>query len=157
LSWQVYYDRYFNPTFGGAVLPGQPNLVQSVADLTGYTFLVGPRHQSPVVSALRLQTGRVSLDYRTEWDPVRHECGDMGINAGYRLGNVGVNLGETRVRTDPLLLANTDQLRAQVTYGNQNKRGLSYSASMFYDVNLGVLEYMAAQVSYNTDCCGLSV
>jgi LPS-assembly protein len=155
LSWQLYYDRYFNPTFGGAVLPVQPNLVQSVADLTGYTFLDGPRHQSPVVSALRLQT-RVSVDYRTEWDPVRHEFVDMGITAGYRLQNLALSVGETRVRTDPILLANTDQLRAQVTYGNQNKRGLSYGASMFYDVNLGVLEYMSSQISYNTDCCGLS-
>ena len=62
----------------------------------------------------------------------------------------------TRVRTDPILLANTDQLRAQVTYGNQNKRGLSYGASIFYDVNQGVLEYMSSQVQYNTDCCGIT-
>ncbi len=156
LSWQLFYDRYFNPTFGGAVLPGQPNIVESIADLTGYTFLVGPRHQSPVVSALRLQT-KVSVDYRTEWDPVRHEFIDMGVNVGYRLQNLGFSIGETRVRTDPILLANTDQLRAQVTYGNQNKRGFNVGASMFYDVNLGVLEYMSTQVSYNTDCCGLTV
>jgi LPS-assembly protein len=156
LTWQLFYDRYFNPTFGGAVVAGQPNLVESIADLSGYTFLDGPRRQSPIVSALRLQT-KVSFDYRTEWDPVRHEFVDMGITAGYRVQNWGFNLGETRVRTDPILLANTDQLRAQVTYGNQNKRGLSYSASMFYDVNLGVMEYMSAQVSYNTDCCGFTV
>ncbi len=156
LTWQLFYDRYFNPTFGGAVVAGQPNLVESIADLTGYTFLDGPRHQSPVVSALRLQT-KVSFDYRTEWDPVRHEWVETGITAGYRVQNWGFNLGETRVRTDPILLANTDQLRAQITYGNQNKRGLSYSASVFYDVNLDVMEYMAAQVSYNTDCCGVTV
>lgn len=156
LTWQLFYDRYFNPTFGGAVVAGQPNLVESVANLTGYTFLDGPRHQSPVVSALRLQT-RVSFDYRAEWDPVRHEFVDMGITAGYRVQNFGFNVGETRVRTDPVLLANTDQLRAQVTYGNQNKRGLSASGNVFYDVNLGVMEYVAAQVSYNTDCCGIAM
>ncbi len=156
LDWTLYYDRYFNPTFGGAVLPGQPNIVESVTDLTGYTFLTGPRNQSPVVSALRLQT-KVSLDYRTEWDPVRHEFTDTGINASYRLNLFSFSAGETRVRTDPILLANTDQLRAQVTYGNQNKKGLSYGASMFYDINQGVLEYMSSQVSYNTDCCGFTV
>jgi LPS-assembly protein len=155
LSWQLFYDRYFNPTFGGAVLPGQANLVESVADLTGYTFLDGPRHQSPVVSAFRLQT-KVSLDYRTEWDPVRKEFVDMGITAGYRYQTFVFSVGETRVRTDPILLSNTDQLRAQITYGNQNKRGLSFGASMFYDVNLDVLEYLSAQAGYNTDCCGIT-
>ncbi len=155
LSWQLFYDRYFNPTFGGAVISGQPNLVESVAELTGYTFLEGPRHQSPVVSVMRLQT-KVNVDYRTEWDPIRHGFIDTGVTANYRISTYVFSLGDTRVRTDPILLSNTDQLRAQVSYGNQNKRGLNLGASMFYDVNHGILEYTSAQVSYNTDCCGLT-
>jgi LPS-assembly protein len=156
LSWQLYYDRYFNPTFGGAVLPGQANLVESIAELTGYTFLDGPRHQSPVVSVMRLQT-KVGLDWRTEWDPIRRGFIDTGVNANYRFSKFVTSVGETRVRTDPILLSNTDQIRAQVTYGNQNRRGLSYGATMFYDIHLGIFEGLTAQGSYNTDCCGLSV
>jgi LPS-assembly protein len=155
LSWQLYYDRYFNPTFGGAVIPGQANLVESIAELTGYTFLVGPRHESPVVSVMRLQT-KVNLDWRTEWDPIRHAFIDTGVNANYRFSKFVMSVGETRVRTDPILLSNTDQIRAQVTYGNQNRRGLSYGANMFYDIHLGIFEGFTAQGSYNTDCCGLS-
>ena len=120
LSWQLYYDRYFNPTFGGAVIPGQANLVESIAELTGYTFLDGPRHQSPVVSVMRLQT-KVGLDWRTEWDPIRRGFIDTGVNANYRVSKLVMSVGETRVRTDPILLSNTDQIRAQVTYGNQNQ------------------------------------
>ncbi len=156
LNWQLFYDRYFDPTFGGAVLPGQPNLVESIAQLTGYTFLDGPRHQSPVVSVMRLQT-KVGLDWRTEWDPIRRGFIDTGVNANYRVSKLVMSVGETRVRTDPILLSNTDQIRAQFTYGNQNRRGLNYGASLFYDIHLGILEYASAQASYNTDCCGLSV
>jgi LPS-assembly protein len=156
LSWQLYYDRYFNPTFGGAVAAGQPNLVESIAELTGYTFLDGPRHQSPVVSVMRLQT-KVNLDWRTEWDPIRRAFIDTGVNTSYRISKVVMSLGETRVRTDPILLSNTNQLRAQATYGNQNRRGLNYGGSLFYDIRLGILESASAQASYNTDCCGLSV
>jgi LPS-assembly protein len=156
LSWQLYYDRYFDPTFGGAVIPGQANLVESVADLTGYTFLAGARHQSPVVSVMRLQT-KVNLDWRTEWDPIRRGFVDTGVNTNFRFDKFVMSIGETRVRTDPILLSNTDQIRAQVTYGNQNRRGLNYGASLFYDIHLGILEYASAQGSYNTDCCGLSV
>jgi LPS-assembly protein len=156
LSWQLFYDRYFNPTFGGAVIPGQANLVESVADLTGYTFLAGPRHQSPVVSTMRLQT-KVGLDWRTEWDPIRRGFIDTGVNVNYRLlSKFNLSVGETRVRTDPILLSNTDQIRAQITYGNQNRKGLNYGGSLFYDIHLGILEYASAQASYNTDCCGLS-
>lgn len=156
LNWQLFYDRYFDPTFGGAVVAGQPTLVESIADLTGYTFLSGPRHQSPVVSALRLQT-KVGLDWRTEWDPTRREFIDTGITANYRISQFVMGVGETRVRTDPILLTNTDQIRAQVAYGNQNRRGLSYGGTMFYDIHLGIFEGLSLQGSYNTDCCGLSV
>ena len=55
------------------------------------------------------------------------------MNANYRFSKFVMSVGETRVRTDPILLSNTDQIRAQVTYGNQNRRGLSYGANMFYD------------------------
>ena len=50
LSWQLWYKRYLDPTFGGAVIAGQPNVLESTVDLTGTPFLDRPRHQSPVVS-----------------------------------------------------------------------------------------------------------
>ena len=156
LNWQLFYDRYFNPTFGGAVIPGQASIVESVADLTGYTFLYGPRHSSPVVSVLRLQT-KINVDWRTEWDPLRRGFIDTGVNFSYRISNYNFSAGETRVRTNPILLANTDQLRATVTYGNQNRRGLNYGANIFYDVRQTTLDYASMQVGYNTDCCGVTL
>src|SRR5208283_272082 len=46
LSWELAQSRYFDPTFGGAVIAGQRNVVQSEADLTGFAFLDGPRNYS---------------------------------------------------------------------------------------------------------------
>jgi len=43
LTWSVTQARYFDPTFGGAVLPGQRNVVLEAEELTPYTFLDGPR------------------------------------------------------------------------------------------------------------------
>ena len=156
LTWQLFYDRYFNPTFGGAVLPGQANMVESVADLTGYTFLDGPRHQSPVVSALRLQT-KVSLDFRTEWDPVRREFVDMGVDRRLPLSVASSSPWE-KPGCGPILscLPTPTSCARRSPTGTRTERGLSYGASVFYDVNLGILEYMSAQVQYNTDCCGIS-
>ena len=63
LSWELWYTRYFDPTFGGAVQPGIRNVNQSEVDLTGYAFLDGERHQSPVVSVFRSQHRWAGLEW----------------------------------------------------------------------------------------------
>ena len=35
MSWELAQSRYFDPTFGGAVIPGQRNVIQSTEDLDG--------------------------------------------------------------------------------------------------------------------------
>ena len=52
-TWEVYQKRFFNPTFGGAVVAGQRNVTIASLDLTGFSFLNGPRNYSPIVSILR--------------------------------------------------------------------------------------------------------
>ena len=49
-TWELAQKRYFDPTFGGALVPGQTNVFASTVDVTAYAFLVGPRSTSPVVS-----------------------------------------------------------------------------------------------------------
>ena len=39
LSWSLAQRRFFDPTFGGAVVDGQRNVLLSSATLTGYAFL----------------------------------------------------------------------------------------------------------------------
>ena len=51
----------------------------------------------------------------------------------------------------------SNQLRGQVTYGNDNRRGWNYGFSAFYDYRLGVMQFAQSQVTYNRDCCGFSV
>ena len=53
-TWELSQKRYFDPTFGGALIPGERNVIGPTADLTAYAFLVGPRSTSPVVSSLRM-------------------------------------------------------------------------------------------------------
>ncbi len=55
MSWEVAQSRYFDPTFGGAVIPGQRNVIESTEELDGFDFLDGPRNYSPIVSVLRFQ------------------------------------------------------------------------------------------------------
>jgi LPS-assembly protein len=156
LSWQLAYDRYFDPTFGGAVVPGQRNVVQSVAELTGYSFLDGYRDQSPIASVFHFQS-RVGLEWRTDYDPVRHGIVNNSLSVDGRIKNYLISVGHSMVREDPVLAPSANQFRGLITYGNANKRGLSYGFSAYYDYRKGYMQYSQTQVTYNTDCCGISV
>jgi LPS-assembly protein len=157
LSWQLWYKRYLDPTFGGAVVPGQTNVFMSTLDLTGIPFVDGPRHQSPIVSVLRYQSN-VNLELRADYDPTGRGIIDTGVNIDRRIKQLFMSVGDYLLKADPLLqLPGSNQLRGQVTYGNDNRRGWNYGFSAFYDYRQGVLQFAQTQVTYNTDCCGFSV
>jgi len=157
LSWQLWYKRYLDPTFGGAVIPGQTNVLMSTVDITGIPFLDQARRQSPVVSVLRYQSN-MNVEWRADYDPVQHGIIDSGISVDKRVKQVYVSLGDYLLKSNPLLNApGSNQFRGQVTYGGDNRRGWNYGFSAFYDYRLGVLQYAQSQVTYNTDCCGFSV
>ncbi len=156
LSWQVWYKRYFDPGFGGAVTPGKRNVVESALDLTGYAFLNGPRRQSPVVSILRVDS-RVGLEWRTDYDPQRRAIVNSGFSVDTRMALLSISAGHYQLRTDPVLAPNSNQFRGSLTYGGDNRRGWNYGFSAFYDYRIGKLQFTQSQVTYNTDCCGFSV
>jgi LPS-assembly protein len=156
LSWELWQSRYFNPTFGGAVIAGQRNVVASEADLTGYTFLDGPRTYSPIVSALRFQQ-KIGFEWRTDYDPKTHEIVNSTLTADARFAQYLISVGHNSVREDPVLAPNSNQFRVLVGYGNDKRKGFNIAYSIYYDYKLGVTDFATTQVTYNTDCCGLSV
>jgi LPS-assembly protein len=157
LSWQLWYKRYFDPTFGGAVLPGQGNVFESTVDLTGIPFLDRPRHQSPIVSILRYQSN-LNLEWRADYDPVQGGIIDSGVSADKRIKQIFVSVGDFLVKSNPLLVfSGSNQLRGQIYYGNDNRRGWNVGLSAFYDYRASELQFVQSQVTYNTDCCGFSV
>ena len=109
LSWQLWYKRYLDPTFGGAVVPGQRHVLTSTVDLTGIPFLDGPRHQSPVVSVLRYQSN-LNLEWRADYDPIRGGIIDSGISVDRRVKQVFISLGDYLLKSNPLL-----ELRAPIS------------------------------------------
>jgi LPS-assembly protein len=158
-SWQLWYKRYFDPTFGGAVTNSTVplrNVIGNTIDLSGYAFLDQPRHDSPIVSALRYQS-RIGVEWRTDYDLERHAIVNSGLTVDGRFANYFISLGHNSVKTDPVLAPNANQFRALVGYGNDQRRGWNYGLQVFYDYRQGVLQYLQGQVTYNTDCCGFSV
>ena len=58
LSWRVVQKYFFDPTFGGALIPGQRNVFQTLDALTAFAFADEPRNFSPIVSDLRIMPGK---------------------------------------------------------------------------------------------------
>jgi LPS-assembly protein len=157
-TWEVKQKRYFDPTFGGAVVPGQPNVFAATADLTAYSFLLGPRTYSPVVSVVRASPiNGVRINWEADYDPLYHGVTNSYFSVDYTYKKYFVSAGNNSVHTNPLLTASANQYRGRIGFGDPQHRGWNAGIDANYDYRLGRLSYGIAQVTYNTDCCGFSV
>jgi LPS-assembly protein len=159
-TWELKQKRYFDPTFGGALVAGQPNLFAATADLTAYSFLVGPRSTSPVASVLRASPiPGLSFNWQSDYDPRYRSVVDSYFSVDYHfLQKYFVTAGNDSVHADPLLLTPAaNQYRFRVGFGDPQHRGWNAAVDGAYDYKLSRLSYAVAQVTYNTDCCGFSV
>jgi LPS-assembly protein len=156
MSWELAQARYFDPTFGGAVIPGQRNVIQSTEDLDGFDFLDGPRNYSPLVSILRFQHV-VGFEWRVDYDPLLGSISNSSFNGNIRLSKYFFSVGHTDVRPNPVVTAPNDQINVLMAVGNQNRKGWNAAVNVFYDLNRKVLDFATTEITYNTDCCGISV
>lgn len=159
LTWELSQKRYFDPTFGGALVPGQRNVFESTADLAAYAFVAGPRGASPVVSLLRMSpAGALRVDWQSEYDPRMRGIVDSMLTIDYRWNKFFVGAGNSQVHVDPALgTPAANQYRFRVGAGDANRRGLNAYVDGRYDYRKGLMQDITAQVAFNTDCCGLSV
>lgn len=158
LSWQVWQRRYFDPTFGGAVVEGIRNVVLSSVELTPYAFLDGARRYSPIVSVVRTSPARgVGVEWRADYDPLRGQIVNSTFTADARRGYYFLSVGHNQVHSAQVLSPNANQFRGALGFGNPNHRGWNAGFTSVYDFRIGAMQFTTTQVTYNTDCCGLSV
>src|SRR5262249_44722466 len=151
-------QKYFlDPTFGGALVPGRSNVFASTVDLTGIAFLNQPRHLSPLISRLRIQT---SAHTDVEWDmDYDFKQGLVSMSTAllnYRIGPFTLGGGDAFLRvpaetalTNPVPLQSFNQFRLLLGYGHSGKRGFSAATNFGIDANLNFLQYAAVQTTYN--------
>lgn len=157
LSWQLSQKRYFEPNFGGALIPGDRNVLMSTLDLTPYTFITGRRIYSPIVSILRTSpVNGINFSWQADYDPAVKRFVDSSFSVDVHVKRYFVSAGSDQLKPDPIIAGYQNQLRTTFGYGNPNRKGWNAAFSSVYDFRLARLEYGVAQATYNTDCCGLS-
>jgi LPS-assembly protein len=155
LSWEVAQSRYFDPTFGGAVIPGQRNVIQSTEDIDGFDFLYGPRSYSPVVSILRFQH-IVGFEWRVDYDPLLGRISNSSFQGNVRFSKYFFAVGHTEVNENPVVTAPNNQINVLAAIGNQNRKGWNVGVNAFYDLDRHILDFATTEITYNTDCCGIT-
>jgi len=165
LTWEVVQKYFFDPTFGNAVISGQPNVFTTTEELTGFAFLTGFRRFSPIVSRLRVHPAEnTDIEWHLDYDPKAGHINASTALVTQRFGDYFVGGSQAYVLEPGVISGGTqvlppvqfDQFRWLVGYGNPNKRGLSAAANIGFDVTSKFLQYSAIQTSYNWDCCGFS-
>ncbi len=176
VTWKLAQARYFDPTFGGVVLPNQSScaanpyvlqpsqnpycqraVVLATEEISPVAFLDGPRNYSPIASTLTLNPYRFfSLDWRTDYDPLRHKFLDQSITAGVTHKNLNFHLIDAAITTNPVLVPRANQVGFGGAYGSANRKGWNASATVYYDLLLDRRLFDFVTASYNTNCCGFS-
>jgi LPS-assembly protein len=104
-----------------------------------------------------MQQGRMSLDWRLDYDPVVHRVINSSASVNWRLNKYFFNFGDTDLRANAVLAPISNQVNTTVGYGQTTKQGWGAALGVFYDVRTSTIDYTQFQVTYNTDCCGVSV
>jgi LPS-assembly protein len=159
LSWRLVQDHYFDPTFGGALIPGQRNVFQALDSITPFAFAATPRNWSPIVSDVTLTPGgRYDAESIIEYDPQLDKVTTIGTLLKVKpYSEFYATIADFRLQGNPIVQPPSHQIRGMVGYGDLVRKGFNISAGVSYDILTSTLLNQFVQVSYNGGCCGLSV
>jgi LPS-assembly protein len=178
LTWQLAQKYFLDPTFGGALVPGQRNVFTTTADLTGIAFVTQPRHLSPLVSRLRAATSsRTDTEWDIDYDFQLTRINSSTLLVNYNAGPFTLGGGDAFLQIPQTQTANSipregtcgrsaptsqvtckfQQFRVALGYGGLNRRGFSAATSFGFDAEIQQLQFATAQTTYNWDCCGVTL
>ncbi|HLZ41333.1 MAG TPA: LPS assembly protein LptD [Candidatus Sulfotelmatobacter sp.] len=178
VTWELEQKYFLDPTFGGALVTGQRNVFTTTSDLTGIAFITQPRHLSPLISRLRVDTGSHT---DTEWDMdydfqlgranastllVNYNFGPFTFGGGHaflqipQTNTTPPSLSEGKcgpVADTSQITCKFQQFRVALGYGGLTRRGFSAASSIGFDTELRQLQFASGQTTYNWDCCGVTL
>ncbi len=160
VTWKIAQAYYFDPTFGGALVPGtRKQAFQALDSITPFAFADVARHFSPIDSDLVISPGGdYDAEVRLDYDTVRHKFTTAGtLLKLHPTENFNFTVAHFSVDNSAVLQPLANQLRAQVGYSDLNRRGWNATVGFSYDFEQNVLQNEVVQVGYNGSCCGIAV
>ena len=165
VTWRLAEKYFFDPTFGGALVPGQPNVFQTLDTFTPFAFADVPRHFSPIASDLKIEPGkRFDTQFLVNYDPTRNRLTAIGEllkikpykESFLTLSHFSVlNLPLNPPSPPPNFTQRSNQVRALVGYGDPVRRGVNVIFGTSYDFTLAEFQNQFVEFAYNGSCCGV--
>ncbi len=163
ISWRLSQKHFFDPTFGGALVPGVRNVFQTLDEISPFAFADGPRNWSPLISDFKVTPGG-PLDFEQilEYDTQRGSAGQLttiGTLAKIKpYKEFFFTVADFRLDANPLVLQpKSNQIRTLVGYGAETRKGFNFTTGISYDLTNDSLQNQLVQISYNGSCCGLAL
>jgi LPS-assembly protein len=163
ISWRLVQKHFFDPTFGGALVPGARNVFQTLDEVSPFAFADGPRNWSPIVSDIKVTPGG-PLDFEQilVYDTQRGSRGQLttiGTLAKIKpYKEFFFTIADFRLDANPLVLQpKSNQIRTLIGYGSETRKGFNVTTGISYDITNNALQNQLVQLSYNGNCCGLAV
>jgi LPS-assembly protein len=94
--------------------------------------------------------------WQADYDPRVHGLVDSTVALDYRWKRYFASVANSVVRLNPLLTPTANQYGFRAGYGDVNRPGWNGYMVVNYNPLIGVIQNSTIQVTYNTDCCGLS-
>jgi LPS-assembly protein len=159
VSWRLVQKHYFDPTFGGAIVNGQRNMLEPLDSVTPFAFALGPRNSSPIVSDIRITPGGLfDTEHLLEYDPQLHKVTVIGTLVKIKpYRELFATIAHFRLQDNPILQPLSNQVRVLLGYGSETRRGFNVTTGISYDITNSALQSQLVQVSYNGKCCGIAL
>lgn len=159
MSWRVVQKHYFDPTFGGAIVPEQRNVFMALNSITPFAFALGPVHWSPIVSDFVVTPNpKYDAEQILEYDPTLEKITVIGTLLKVRpYRKFYATAAHFRFQADPILQPLSNEVRALFGYGSLNGKGFSAAGGISYDLANNLLQNQLVQASYNGSCCGIAL
>jgi len=157
-SIRITQKYFFDPTFGGALIPGVRNVFYPVATLTAFAFEDGYRRFSPIIARARFTPARrYAVDFRTDYDQQLQRLRASSVTGSFFLSNNAVALTYYNTRNLLPIQLPSNQIRAVLIHGNALRPGLNAGVSLSYDFRTHTFLQSSSQLAYNWDCCGVAL
>ncbi|MGH9451794.1 MAG: LPS-assembly protein LptD [Terriglobia bacterium] len=168
ISWTLTQKYFFDPTFGGAVAPGNEAAIAPTLSLTGFAFPEG-RRWSPIDSVLRVSpVAGIDAELRADVDPAGGGLLNAGITSRLHSHAVDVALTDFFVSHTVLLpapiapnvpltaLPTFNLLDMMASHGDPSRKGLTEAFRVDDNLSQGIVEDFIGQASYNFGCFSLN-
>ena len=165
VTWRLEQKYFFDPTFGGALVPNERNVFDTLVALTPFAFADARRHFSPIVSDVTIEPGKqFDTEFILNYDSQRKQVTAIGAllklkpykDSFLTLADFStVNLPVNPSPPPPNFQQRSNQIRALIGYGDLTKRGWNATYGASYDFTQDAFQNQIAEVSYNGSCCGI--